>query len=111
MSANPVSRKEIVLAGFLPIIGMLPFQVFLYRDFTRFQQVDPEAAALQKVPWSDERFVAAMIAMISVVAGIFILSYRLRPSRSWTAMMMFGVYLAAFLAAVYFTAPSGYWRW
>jgi hypothetical protein len=110
MSTQPASLKQIILAGFLPVIGMIPFEIFLHRDFARFQQLAPIAAATQKVPFTDARLGAAVGGLICVIVGFLLLGfYCLRSSRPRLAALILLAYMIAFFAAVYFTAPSGYW--
>ncbi len=119
MSLQSVKLKSLSFAVLLPLVGIAPFIVLLRRDFAAFQNVDFHAAATaQEVPWTRERAVAAVVAMVCMAAGFFQIGYRsfstsgpLASVRSWQRLILVVGYSVFFLLLIYFTSPKGYFVW
>src|SRR5882762_6936090 len=77
MITRTVNLRSLLWALLVPLVGVVPFLVFLRRDFAAFQLLNPHAAAgEQAVPWSWERAIAALIALTCISAGLLQLGYR-----------------------------------
>ena len=115
---QPSSLKQLIFAALLPLIGFLPFQFFLHRDFAHFQLNSPVVTISQKIPFSRERAVAALCAMACAGSGILLLAFRLDvfpplagAEHSWRRLAIFFAYVVVFFAMIYFTAPTNYFVW
>ena len=119
MIPRTVKLRSLLWALLFPLVGIVPFLVFLRRDFAAFQLLDPPAAAEdQAVPWSWERSIAALIALACVTAGLFQLGYRsfagsgpLANGTSWQRLLILLVCMGLLALLVYFLSPRGYFIW
>ena len=119
MITRTVKLRSLLWALLLPLAGIVPFLVFLRRDFAAFQLLDPQAAAKdQAVPWTWERAIAALVALTCVAAGLFRLGYRsfassgpLARVASWQRLLILLLCIGLLALLVYVLSPRGYFLW
>src|SRR5436309_213091 len=119
MLNGSIKRKQLLWAILLPLIGIIPFIVFLRRDFAAFQLLAPHAAATtQAVPWTWERAIAALVALVCVVSGLFQLGYRsfassgpMASGASWQRLIVLWGSMLLLALLVYLASPKGYFIW
>jgi hypothetical protein len=119
MVTRSVKFRSLLGALLLPLVGFIPFLVFLRRDFAAFQLLDPQAAAEhQPVPWTWERAIAALVAVMCVAAGLIQLGCRsfatsgpLASVTSWQRLFILLVCMGLLVLLVYVLSPRGYFIW
>lgn len=119
MTTRAFKLRQFLWALLLLLGGIIPFLVFLRRDFAAFQTVNAHAAAAdQPLPWTWERAIAALIAFVCVPIGIFQLSYRsfadsgpMSRGTSWQRLILLWACILLWALMVYLGSPRGYFKW
>jgi hypothetical protein len=119
MITQVLKLRALLWAFLLPLVGMIPFLVLLRRDFGAFKLLHPQAAANdQGIPWTWERAVAALVALVCVAAGLLQLGYRsfassgaLASGTSWKRLLILFACICVWALLVYFLSPNGYFVW
>src|ERR1700722_11887632 len=109
MPIRSINLKQLSVAVLLPLIGFVPFLILLRRDFIAFQQFTPQVAATtQGVPWTWERAIAALVAIICLTVGIHRLAYQsfspsdsMASNRSWGRLIFLVAYMVFLFSLIY----------
>lgn len=119
MLTGSIKLKQLLWAIVLPLLGIIPFLLFLRRDIAAFHLLDPQAAATtHAVPWTWERASAALAALVCVASGLFQLGHRsfassgpMASGASWQRLIILWGCMLLLALLVYLVSPKGYFVW
>ena len=119
MPTASIKLRQLLWAFLLPVVGTVPFLLFLRRDFAAFRVLDPQAvAADQAVPWTYERAIAALVALVCVASGLILLAYRsfadsgpMARAASWQRLGIIWACLLVLALLIFLCSPRGYFIW